>query len=59
MPPRNLQFSAGVNRTARLKLAVQGGSVEQGMAEVVVVVGPVWESDQVQGLDGGKCGELI
>ncbi len=59
MPPRDLQFSAGVDRTPRLKLAVQGGSVEQGTDEVVAVVGPVRESDPVQGLDGVKCCGLI
>jgi hypothetical protein len=54
-----LTILRGLDRTPRLKLAVQGGSVEQGMDEVVAVVGPVWESDQVQGLDGVKCCELI
>lgn len=54
-----LTIAGGVNRIARLKLAVQEGSVEQGMDEVVAVVGPVWEADRVQGLDGVRCCELI
>jgi hypothetical protein len=46
-------------RTARLKLAVQGGLVEQGMDEVAAVVGRGWGSDRVQGLAGVKCCEPI
>lgn len=44
-----------VKGTDRLKPAVQAGSVEQGTDEVVAVVGRAWESDPVQGRDGGKC----
>jgi hypothetical protein len=52
-----LTILRGVDRDPRLKLAVQGGSVEQGMDEGVAAVDPVWESDPVQGLDGANyCG---